>query len=65
MGGCNALQNGLCVGDDILALLQGLFLAWLQRCGVNGVYLRGQRFNPALLVGLAGIQRVQLPFDGN
>ena len=60
VGGGDALQNALSMGDDRFALLQGLFLAGLQRSGVNGIDLGGQGFYAALLVGLAGVCGIQL-----
>ncbi len=60
VGGGDAFQNALSMGDDRLALLQGLFLAGLQRSGVNGIDLGGQGFYAALLVGLAGVCGIQL-----
>ena len=45
MGGGDARQNALGVGDDVLALLQRLFLAGLQGRGVDGVDLGGQCLN--------------------
>ena len=63
MGGGDARQNALGVGDDVLALLQRLFLAGLQGRGVDGVDLGGQCLNAALFVGFACVQGIQLPLD--
>ena len=65
MGGGDAVQNALGVGDDGLALLQVFLLTGLQCGGIDGVDFSGQCFDLALLVGLAGIEGVQLALDGD
>ena len=65
VGGGDAVQNALGVGDDGLALLQVFLLTGLQCGGIDGVDFSGQCFDLALLVGLAGIEGVQLALDGD
>ena len=62
---CDLIPDGRCIGKDLAAAFQRLFLSGGQSGILDLLHLIAQQIDPALLFGFVGDHGIQLPLDAH